>query len=198
MERRKPNTSIEELDFVKATAWTWYQQGSGSLEGKPVREFNLMRTWRAPGPSRYKLEGARMADEHTPEGSSSSSSLSSRSPSISLSPSHINNSLLDPYEVGRISKHLEYLLKSNSGNYYSDSYAGNRHGSSSPENRKNKKKKKSKRLINIGLLVRQRGICGSRGDVVEGIMLGGRRFPQYGSVNIGLATKCRPRAKDGE
>ncbi|XP_042501094.1 uncharacterized protein LOC122078949 [Macadamia integrifolia] len=187
MERRNPNSSTEEeLAFLKAAAWIWYQHGSGSSEGKPQREFNLIATWRAPGPSRYKLEATRIADENTARSSSSSS----WSPSINLTPIHTDNSLLDQYEVGRISKHLEYLIEANS--------AGNRHHrkeyeSVSPESRK---KKKSNRLVN-GLLLRQAaGICGSREDVVEGIMLGGRRLPQYGSV-IGLA-KCRPRAKDAK
>ncbi|KAJ4972799.1 hypothetical protein NE237_005973 [Protea cynaroides] len=110
--RRQPKTSttLDELAVVQAAAWAWYQHGSGS-EAKPVREFDLIRTQTAPRPSRFKLE----ADENTKMKGSI-------------------NSLLDPYEVGRISKHLEYLIESSNGNQDHQ-----KDESSSPARRKKKK-----------------------------------------------------------
>ncbi|XP_042483925.1 uncharacterized protein LOC122064283 [Macadamia integrifolia] len=160
MERRKHKASTDELDVMKAAAWEWYQHGSGS-EGKTVREFDLTRPRRSPGPSRYKLEVMRMADDNTEEGSSQSRSIIS---------------LLDPYEVGRISKHLEYLIESTRDNYYDEShsstgYQDRKKEGSLPESKKKKKKEKNSKRFN-GFFS-----CGSRGDVVEGRMLVGRRMP---------------------
>ncbi|KAJ4960014.1 hypothetical protein NE237_019924 [Protea cynaroides] len=179
MERRKHKVSTDddELAVVKAAAWAWYQHGSGS-EGKSVREFDLTKTHRAAGPSRYKLEAMM---------------------SINLSPSNSSNhnSLLDSYEVGRISKHLQYLIESTSDKYYGESHAiyqEHRKDKSSLENRKKKKKKKKKNSkIWNGFLFRQSAICGSKGDVVEGRVLVGSQ-PQRPQPHNGLVVgleKCR-------
>ncbi|CAI9767049.1 unnamed protein product [Fraxinus pennsylvanica] len=103
MEKRNPRGSVDELSLVKAAAWAWYQHGSGS-DGKPVPEFDLTRFKNVPKPSRYKLQAIKQDQENT---DSSSSTLG-----VS------NNSLLDKYEIERISKQLDLYIKSSHSQHY--------------------------------------------------------------------------------
>ncbi|KAG4975096.1 hypothetical protein JHK87_031917 [Glycine soja] len=92
--RNKPHEkTTDELAIVKATAWAWFQHGSG-YEGNAKNEFDVTRIQRVARPSRYKLEAMRMAKE---------------APSNSI---HTNNykPLLDTCEVQCISRQLDRLI----------------------------------------------------------------------------------------
>ena len=155
MDRRnKPNKDgTDELAFVKAAAWAWYQHGSGS-EGKAMSEFDVTRTQRTPRPSRYKLEAMRMAnDEAKDQGSSSS-------------PIHNKNSLLDAYEVQSISRQLDNLLESNNNNHHNNKLVNGTDNTSSATSldsgRRMVKKKSGK-----GFWLRHAAVCGRGEDVVD-------------------------------
>lgn len=95
VERKKPQETKDELAIVKAAAWAWYLHGSGS-KAKAKNEFDVKRSQTVARPSRYKLEAMRMAKE---------------TPSIRpIKP------LLDSYEVQRISKQLDGLIKESGQN----------------------------------------------------------------------------------
>ncbi|XP_050228876.1 uncharacterized protein LOC126678051 [Mercurialis annua] len=119
MEKKKRRSSTilaNDLTVVKAAAWAWYQHGSGS-EGKSIREFDVTNHHhhhnQAFRPSRYKLEAAKKIKEYS--NNQESSSTSSQIPS----PVHTeDNSLLDAYEVERISEQLDCLLVSSSNKFY--------------------------------------------------------------------------------
>ncbi|CAN1122973.1 hypothetical protein LINPERPRIM_LOCUS2982 [Linum perenne] len=84
------------LALVKAAAWAWYQHGSGSSEGKPpVAEFEVARVKPAARPSRYMLEAMRSTGLTPP--------LNRR-----------RDSLLDAYEIQRISKQLGSFMEESS------------------------------------------------------------------------------------
>ncbi|KAI6687249.1 hypothetical protein NL676_024077 [Syzygium grande] len=93
MERKKSGRrgSAHELALAKAAAWAWYERWSWS-ERKPIREYDIMGTPRALRPSQYKQEAKRLAqlakvqDEKEKEK---------------------EDSLMDPYEVHMISRHLD-------------------------------------------------------------------------------------------
>ncbi|XP_010271359.1 PREDICTED: uncharacterized protein LOC104607415 [Nelumbo nucifera] len=185
MERRKPRGSTDELAVVKAAAWAWYQHGSGS-EGKPMPEFDLARIRRPAIPSRYKLEALRMADYST-EGSTS--------PAPTVSPSYTDsNSLLDPYEIQRISQQLDYFIETSSVKFFRESSVREqgRRKTMTPLETYASVKKMSKKLN--GFWLRHAAVvCGSSGDVVEAGVLGGQRRPLK-HVSVVSFPNCRPRA----
>lgn len=86
--KKSETTSVDESGLAKSAAWAWYEHGSG-LEGRPVREVDAWRAKTEPKPSRYKLEALRNLE------------------SINSS----KNSLLDTYEIERISKHLDFYIE---------------------------------------------------------------------------------------
>uniref|UniRef100_A0A5B7BEM9 Uncharacterized protein n=1 Tax=Davidia involucrata TaxID=16924 RepID=A0A5B7BEM9_DAVIN len=193
MERRKPKGSIGESAIVKAAAWAWYQHGSGS-EGRPILEHDVTRTRRAHEPSRYKLEAIKTAQEAM-EGSYSSTSPI-------LGPSHSDISLLDAYEIERISRQLDYYIESSDAEYYGRLFDGDHRGthrrivSMLPESEASggmKNKKMSKKVPKGFWHRRGVVVCGSRNDVVETRGLEGGRPPEKRAAVVKVAN-CRPRA----
>ncbi|KAG8383663.1 hypothetical protein BUALT_Bualt04G0037300 [Buddleja alternifolia] len=165
MEKRKPRGSIvDELALAKSAAWAWYNHGSGS-DGKPIREFDVSRTKIDPKPSRYKLEAMNK---------------------LSKSPS---NSLLDNYEIDRISSQLECYIESSRHAKY---HGGDRGGWRAEHVGEMNCKKKSKR----GFWLRHGVLCGaSRNEVVESrrnFEYSWRR-PEKGRVVVAEIVGCRPR-----
>ncbi|RDY11776.1 hypothetical protein CR513_03506, partial [Mucuna pruriens] len=94
-ENNNNNKSTNDLVFVKAAAWAWYQHNSAS-KGKTISEFDATITRRAPRPSRYKLEAMRILDQEP---------LCAK-----------KLSLLDDYEVQSISRQLNDLVESCNSN----------------------------------------------------------------------------------
>ncbi|XP_059623218.1 uncharacterized protein LOC132266383 [Cornus florida] len=187
-ERKKHGEDVDELATVKAAAWAWYQRGSGS-ELRPMREFDLTKIHRAPQPTRYKLEAMKTNEEElVTEGS--------RSMGPKLSPSQTDNSLLDTYEIQRISKQLDFYIES-SRFVGRDKGDHRRIGSllSSSESDTNGVRSKNKSKKGKGFWQRNTVMCGgSKDDVVEmrGFS-GGRRRPEKGVAVVGMAN-CRTRA----
>ncbi|KAL7135433.1 hypothetical protein ABFS83_11G095700 [Erythranthe nasuta] len=184
----------DELALVKSAAWAWYEHGSGSgSDGRPIREFDASRTKTDPKPSRYKLEALR--------NNNNNNSNKVRQVSKLRSSSSGNNSLLDHYEVERISKQLDYYIESSRAKYRSFSAAGGdglaAEPAVAPAEMKSinkvvgrKKAGKDSRLKHIPVACRS-----SRGDVVESH----RKFvysrPERGGVVAVVEVgSCRPRA----
>ncbi|XP_019080461.1 uncharacterized protein LOC109123874 [Vitis vinifera] len=155
MERRKSRVSLDPLATVKAAAWAWYQRGSGS-EGKPISEFQVTRARPAPIPSRYKLEAMRMAEEG-PEKEGSSASSATSTPNLS------HTSLLDTYEIERISQQLDILIETSGKGIRTGT---NLYKGSGTNSRKEKKKLK-------GFWARHAIVCGTEDDVLETIRVSG-------------------------
>lgn len=191
MERKKGRggSHIEELALVKAAAWAWYQHGSGAEGKPPIREYDLSITQKPPKPSRYKLEAAAAAmikpreEEDLIIKSPSSSPSPPPLPNLFNSSYQLNNtnvSLLDKYEVERISMQLDRYIESENngggsrrenGKVASLSEIGTSDRKIRSNNCKTKKGKNSKRFWVA--------ICGSRSDVVEA--LEDRRKVSYGN-----------------
>ncbi|KAI5648099.1 hypothetical protein M9H77_34104 [Catharanthus roseus] len=189
MERKKGRggSHIEELALVKAAAWAWYQHGSGAEGKPPIREYDLSITQKPPKPSRYKLEAAAAAMIKPRE--EEDLIIKSSSPSPPLLPNLFNSSyqlnntnvsLLDKYEVERISMQLDRYIESENngggsrrenGKVASLSEIGTSDRKIRSNNCKTKKGKNSKRFWVA--------ICGSRSDVVEA--LEDRRKVSYGN-----------------
>ncbi|KAE9598813.1 hypothetical protein Lal_00022348 [Lupinus albus] len=159
-ERKKPqDTNTDELALVKAAAWAWYQHGSGSEAKVMISEFNVRRTQRETGPSRYKLEAMRMAKKAKEEGLSIHTKK--------LLP------LLDTYEIQSISRQLDRLIETGHGN----NKVGN--GNNSIDNAgldNSDRNMKKKKRISKGFWQRHGVVCGRRDDVVEGTTLRGNRL----------------------
>lgn len=186
MQRKKTRGSTDELAVVKAAAWAWYQHGSGS-EGKHMREFDITRSRQAPGPSRYRLEAMRIAEEAM-EGSRSRSSSTHSS-------IHTSNSLLDTFEVESISRQLDCLVGSSGNNFYTRFLAGDNVHQENVKLLDNvdtggmkKKKKKVKRFW-----PRHAIACGTMEDVVDARVFRDRRR-QEKRVPVVCLTACTPRA----
>ncbi|XP_038985558.1 uncharacterized protein LOC120111744 [Phoenix dactylifera] len=144
----------DELALVKAAARAWYQHGSGN-EGRAGREFVIPRggAARSPRPSRYKLE-ALAAVSGSPEPGPGTST-----------------SLLDLYELERITRELDRLIAASST---ADDHRMRR---KEPEERKVVARKMS------GFWMRHAvAICGTRGDVVEAPVLASRRRSKPATV----------------
>ncbi|EPS72929.1 hypothetical protein M569_01834 [Genlisea aurea] len=96
---KEKSAEDDELALAKSAAWAWYQRGSAA-DCRSAREFEAWRkriNGSKPKPSRYRLEAMRRS------GGSPSPVPSARSSSA--------NSLLDTYEVERISNLLEYYIE---------------------------------------------------------------------------------------
>lgn len=189
-----PRAATDELAAVKAAAWAWYQRGPGS-EGRLMPEFDLMRTRRTPGPSLFKLEAIRMAEEEAMEGYSQLAS--STSPII-----YTDMSLLDAFEVDSISRQLDCLIESSGSKFHRKFMVGNHHDhrqenvtvllSNHGTGTGTKKKKNKKKGFWPGHAMIT---CGTSEDhVVDARALRYRRQPHEKRTPVvtGLAT-CRPR-----
>lgn len=166
MDRKRSKGSIDELAIIKAAAWAWYQRGSG-FEGRSVSEYDAARSSRVPKPSRYKQEAMRRAQEEKKE---EEIWLSSSFKSM-VSPSHTDNSLLDRYEIERISKELDYYIKfsntEHNGGSVNENHGGRKSFSLSEiETSRIKGTKKKKKGF---WLLGNRMVCRSKDDVVENI-----------------------------
>ncbi|KAG9135725.1 hypothetical protein Leryth_002451 [Lithospermum erythrorhizon] len=111
MERRSKAISIgtiDELSLVKAAAWAWYQHGSSHESKHMMQEYHdnisSWKTKKAPRPSRYKLEAMKQVQEN---------SVSQLSCHVHVQDDNDNdtNSLLDSYEIGRISRDLDCYIE---------------------------------------------------------------------------------------
>ncbi|XP_019702394.1 uncharacterized protein [Elaeis guineensis] len=159
MDWRKRMTSAasaeeDEMALVKAAAWAWYQRGSGN-EGRPGREFDITcgGAARIPRPSRYQLEALAKVSGSPKPGPATS------------------NSLLDLYEIERITRELDRLIAA----------------SSAADNHRARRKEVEKRKVvarrTSGFWMRHAvAICGTSGDVVEARVLGGRRPSKAATV----------------
>ncbi|XP_058079232.1 uncharacterized protein LOC131227453 [Magnolia sinica] len=171
MEKRNLPAADDELLIVKAAAWAWYQHGSG-CERRLSREFDLSRTSRALGSSRFKLEAMRDVGRLRLESSNSI-----------MGPYLMDISLFDSYDIDRISRKLDCLLRSTSSSY--DPCIGDgqdRRKSSARADEALRKKKVWK--LNGFWLRHAMGMCGSRRDVVENKVLGGRLQSKDGLVVV--------------
>ncbi|KAH6803766.1 hypothetical protein C2S51_032013 [Perilla frutescens var. frutescens] len=91
-------SSADELALTKSAAWAWLEHGSGCNVRSPP-EFDVSRAKFDAKPSRYKAESVRKLKEKTPIKSTT----------------HSNNgyySLLDRYDIERISRQLDYYIES--------------------------------------------------------------------------------------
>ncbi|KAJ8763022.1 hypothetical protein K2173_023227 [Erythroxylum novogranatense] len=172
-DRKKPKDGThndDDLSFVKAAAWAWYQHGSGS-EGKPMREFDITRSRQVYRPSRYKLEALMMRTKaKTKEGSQTPS------------PAHSHdNSLLDNFEVDSTSKQLDRLAESR-GNGLSSSFLDLRgihqqKGKPLHNGVKAMTKQKKKNAVMEIFRLRHPVLCGTRDDVNRRVLVG-RQLPE--------------------
>ncbi|KAH7679815.1 hypothetical protein IHE45_06G083400 [Dioscorea alata] len=134
-KQRKPSISsgADELAAVKAAAWAWYQRGCGA-EGKPFPEAEpgAIPTGFTRRPSRFKVQAESDSDlleRSDPEGS--------------------DNSLLDLYEVERITRQIERLVMAN------------------VDGKDRKGTKGLAKWVNGFWMRHALGICGTREDVVD-------------------------------
>lgn len=108
MERRNKGRSkkrIEESSFVKAAAWAWYQHGSSHENQQMMQDYtdvSLRKTKKEARPSRYKLEAMKQQVQEKSDQVSHLSCL------VHVHQDHDDDpkSLLDSYEIDRISKDL--------------------------------------------------------------------------------------------
>ncbi|CAI9110257.1 OLC1v1010251C1 [Oldenlandia corymbosa var. corymbosa] len=189
--RRKPSHSSsakgstateDDLAMVKAAAWAWYERGSGS-ETRTIRESDHLSAIprsrrRDPKPTRYKLEAMRNSSSAqekkqvllTPPPLSPVSSNNDSEISVS-------NSLLDDYEIERISKQLdlyiessraEYLISSNVLRSSKNKVASlSESGTSDKRSKPQPKKKKKKKDSSAGFWpFKYTAVCGSRSEDV--------------------------------
>ncbi|KAK6127419.1 hypothetical protein DH2020_038840 [Rehmannia glutinosa] len=176
MDKRKskPQTLavVDELALAKSAAWAWYQHGSGS-DGRSIREIDGWRTKIEPKPSRYKLEALRNVQPQ-----SNLPIMLSTSPRSSMS-------LLDNYEIDRISRQLDYYIESSHAKYHDSGGGPVAEAVAEIENNKVVRKKK----IAKGFRLRHVPACGSSiDDVVDT-----RRRPEKGGVAVVEVSICRPR-----
>lgn len=96
----QPESQTEKLALVKAAAWAWHQHSSSSIS-KQSPEFpsiSASRRRSAHRPSRYQLESLSKSDHPT---ASPVSLVSEKTGPITL---------LDLYEIERITRELERLV----------------------------------------------------------------------------------------
>ncbi|KAL3527445.1 hypothetical protein ACH5RR_012101 [Cinchona calisaya] len=179
MERRRSSSkrSIDELALVKAAAWAWYEHGSGS-EGRVMREYDLEKSKRAPKPSRYKIEAMKEYEETPPplkpkDDHELLSPLQSASvsPLSTISSKQSEISLLDDYEIERISKELDYYIESSQAEYFRSLIGSAHHKKvvSFSESGTSERKSKQKNKISRRFWFKDAAVCGSRqDDVVDG------------------------------
>lgn len=156
MERKKTRGSIDEFAIIKAAAWAWFQRGSGS-EGKPIREFDFTNLHTPPKPSRYKLEAMEIS-------SCENESL------LASDNSGDSSSLLDTYEIERISRELDFYIESSSGRHggvvSGDRRLHRRVVALSESDASGMIGKGKGRKLMKGFWFSHAAVCGSRDDVV--------------------------------
>ncbi|XP_022735175.1 uncharacterized protein LOC111288522 [Durio zibethinus] len=178
MEKKNNRSCLDELALVKAAAWAWYQHGSGSDE-KPMREFDITQTTRAPcRPSRYKLEAMRNNASKTIKGSETTN------------PIHTQNSLLDSYEIESISKRLGHLIEFSGIKFYDDLLCIDRDYQKKMVLNGGKKNKSNKLK---GFLLRRAVVCGRNQDVDDRAVRGedDQRRPEKHAHVIKMVN-CKP------
>ncbi|KAI3665143.1 hypothetical protein L6452_43764 [Arctium lappa] len=161
---QKPTESVDELVLVKVAAWAWYRHGLG-FEQKTTDHMESS-DYDVAGPSRYKMEAMKNPQDMPTYFRRSMSECYHN---------YIGSSLLDVYEIERISKDLDYYIESGCDQYYCRKFAD---GVCDPDGRKNvlplpesdtsgaKAKRRRKRKKWLRLIYE---VCGStnKGDVVE-------------------------------
>ncbi|KAL4196830.1 hypothetical protein AMTRI_Chr04g248220 [Amborella trichopoda] len=113
MGKSKKGESMEkEVTLVKAAAWAWYQHGSGA-EGRPAREFDVNRAQRTPSSSRFRQEVIKSASlpSSSIQYEGAAPDQKDKEATTTLSPETTENSLLDSYEIEKISQHFDHLLE---------------------------------------------------------------------------------------
>lgn len=168
IDKRKPKKSetmiIDESGLAKSAAWAWYEHGSGSY-GRPVQEVDVWRAKTEPKPSRYKLEALR-----------------------NLQRDEASNSLLDNYEIERISKQLDRYIEASHVKH---------HGGDPATAVANDKVFLKKKILK-GFWWRHVPVaCGSsRNDVVENPRFECRqKLPEKGCVPVVRLVGCRARPR---
>ncbi|CAA0814557.1 Unknown protein [Striga hermonthica] len=163
----------DQLALAKSAAWAWLQHGPES-NGRLVREHDASRPKIEPKPSRYKLEVLRNNVQEIEY------NYNSKSPSVisltSCSRKSGQNSLLDNYEIERISRHLEHYIES--------SHAKQTDRVSNKLVVGQKKKKKKKNTTHAKGFVS----CGSSSDDVAVQ----RPRPEKARVAVVDVANCRP------
>ncbi|GER47071.1 arogenate dehydratase 1 [Striga asiatica] len=167
--KEKTFIKVDQLALAKSAAWAWLQHGSES-NTRLIHEHDARRPKIEPKPSRYKLEVLRNVQtiEHNNSKSPSIISLTSNRKSS-------QNSLLDNYEIERISRHLEHYIESSHAKQ-TDRVSNKVVG---------QKKKKKKSTINHA---KGFGSCGSSSDDVAAQ----RRRPEKARVAVVDVANCRP------
>lgn len=172
---RKGRENSNGLEVVKAAAWAWHEHGSsGSLRRAGTREYEASRsTTQTPRPSRYKLESLRIQEKDK-----ESQQLQSSRKDVHHH-RHENNTLLDSYEIKRISNQLEGFINSSSSNRceVSSSWNGGR--------REMRRKKK----LWEAFIRKHAVVCGREDDVMESQVLGCRPERYVPVVKLAI---CKP------
>lgn len=161
MDRKEPT---DELAIAKSAAWAWYQRGTRS-ETRPIPESIPRRNLGAPKPTRYKLEAMNKKQSPIPRNSELP-----------------KNSLLDKYEIERISRELEFYIKPGGGGHR----IGPEREKSGGMGKRESKKTQWSWLRGDGV------VCGSIDDVVVVVESGGWRRPET-HVPVVEDGSCRPR-----
>lgn len=145
--------SVDQNEITKAAAWAWYERGSW-FDHKTIREVDGRRPHEyTHKPSRYKLEAMKESQKEC-----------------------YDNSLLDMYEIEKISRELCCYIESSKVDHRSRVVDRGGHGSRNIVTEEKKGKKIGKKY-NWGW--KRHGIvCGSSEDVVERTLLVGRRREQ--------------------
>lgn len=153
MEKRKPRESCiaDELALAKSAAWAWLEHCSGS-DDRTTPEFDVSRTKFNPKPSRYKVEAMKRTSNS------------------------MDAPLLDRYEIERISRQLEFCIKSS------------HHGGGRRAAEDIKRKKKKKMSKGFSLLVSHAVACGSSMNDEAAAY---SRRPENDSVAV-VEVGCRP------
>ncbi|MFS7948776.1 hypothetical protein Hanom_Chr06g00563831 [Helianthus anomalus] len=143
--------SSDQNEITRAAAWAWYERGSW-FEHKTIKETEFRRPQDyTPRPSRYKIEARKQSQKE-----------------------YHGNSLLDMYEIERISRELNCYVESSRVAHRARSVDGGDRGGRSMVSKETRGKRIGKKL-NWGW--KRHGVaCGSSEDVVEHVLfIGGRR-----------------------
>ncbi|KAI3699222.1 hypothetical protein L2E82_43361 [Cichorium intybus] len=165
-EHHKEN--LDELALIKVAAWTWYRHGPGS-DQRTISESDYTKPCDIiVGSSRYKLEAMNKAHDDT--------RMSTRYISNPLfSTDYADSSLLDVYEIERISMDLDHYIGCSGDKYLCRKCVDGVHDFGSrrimPLPERNSGGIKDKRTSTQRKWFRQiYELCGSnKGDVVENV-----------------------------
>ncbi|KAL7588399.1 hypothetical protein Lser_V15G39811 [Lactuca serriola] len=177
--RENQKERMDELAITKAAAWAWYERGSW-FEHNSIRETDCRRSSDyTRRPTRYKLEAM-----NNPPNKSTHDAQPFTNGSL-LCTEHLGNSLLDMYEIKRISMELDCYIGSSDVKHRRKSVDCGGYGGvvSFPEDRVGKRESKSKTKTKTktekrkGFWIGRPIVCGSTGDDVvnSNLLVGGRR-----------------------